>query len=475
VCNCNSRGICNDQAKCDCIQGWAGDDCTTIVRVPKFEDTLALDFVFGFSTDGVQTDKNGVIPVKPFLGKDTHLSDWSAWSFLLYFLSEARKDPNLLIRAETIQKQSWIEEFYEDAMNSTFGFSLPRHYYGAKSTDFEAYFEEEKWDEPKIDAWMKALWYGTQRSARQLFTRGDPAKRVQGNSEPKIGEIVQCTHDNVILNPFMKNVSKTVCERADCVYVYDPVAFEKRLWDFMNRRRPEELGLVGFQPGTTKEDISGQSLQWLKLRIHIDVKKSESATGVAPVYDVWNNFVMSMNAQCGHDSIGDALMIADKFTTMDQELSLISSTINGFMTSNLICFCAVLFFTGDLVISFYTMAAIFMIVVTLLGILFGMLGWTFGAIEAVGVTIFVGMSVDYCLHTAHAYSHSESETRRGKVTDALTHMGISILGAFVTTVGSTVFLFPVRFPVSSLSFFPSIWGAQFFSLLFPLPPLLILR
>ena len=67
------------------------------------------------------------------------------------------------------------------------------------------------------------------------------------------------------------------------------------------------------------------------------------------------------------------------------------------------------------------------------------------AIEAVGVTIFVGMSVDYCLHTAHAYSHSESETRRGKVTDALTHMGISILGAFVTTVGSTVFLFPVGF------------------------------
>jgi len=426
----------HDQAKCDCNQGWAGDGCTTIVRVPKFEDTLALDFVFGFSTDGVQTDKNGVIPVKPFLGKDVHLSDWGSWSFLLYFLSEARKVPELLIRAETIQEQSWIEEFYENAMNETFGFELPGNFYGANYTDLEAYFQEEKWDESEIDAWMKELWYGTQRSTRRLFARADPMKRARAKSEPGLGEAVQCSHENVILNPFMKKVS-------DEKHVYDPIAFEKMLWNFMLSQRKEEVGLVGFQPGIPElSNFTGQSLEWLKLRINIDVKKTASATDLAPIYDLWNNFVRTMNAQCGHDSIGNAVMVAEKFTTMDQELSLISSTINGFMTSNLICFCAVLFFTGDIVISFYTMAAIFMIVVTLLGILFGMLGWTFGAIEAVGVTIFVGMSVDYCLHTAHAYSHSESETRRGKVTDALTHMGISILGAFVTTVGSTVFLFP---------------------------------
>merc|ERR1712072_212225 len=112
------------------------------------------------------------------------------------------------------------------------------------------------------------------------------------------------------------------------------------------------------------------------------------------------------------------------------------------MTSNLICLAAVLLFTGDLVISIYTMLAIIMIVIALLGFLFGFLGWTFGAIEAVGVTIFVGMSVDYCLHTAHGYAHSAAETRKGKVTDALTHIGVSILGAFFTTAGSTLFLFP---------------------------------
>ena len=127
---------------------------------------------------------------------------------------------------------------------------------------------------------------------------------------------------------------------------------------------------------------------------------------------------------------------------MDQKLALLGSTINGFLTSNLICLAAVLLFTGDIVISTYTMTAIVLIVLTLLGFLFGILQWTFGAIEAVGVTIFVGMSVDYCLHTAHGYAHSAEETRKGKVTEALTHLGVSILGAFITTAGSTLFLFP---------------------------------
>lgn len=36
-----------------------------------------------------------------------------------------------------------------------------------------------------------------------------------------------------------------------------------------------------------------------------------------------------------------------------------------------------------------------------MGFLFAIVGFEFGAIEAVGVTIFVGMSVDYCLHVAH--------------------------------------------------------------------------
>ena len=57
----------------------------------------------------------------------------------------------------------------------------------------------------------------------------------------------------------------------------------------------------------------------------------------------------------------------------------------------------ILLFTQNLLISLYTMLTIVLIVITLMGFLFAVAGFTFGAIEAVGVTIFVGMSVDYCL------------------------------------------------------------------------------
>jgi hypothetical protein len=241
VCNCNGRGTCNDQAKCNCKEGWAGDDCTTIVRVPKFEDTFALNFVFGFSTDGVQTDKNGAIPVKPFLGKDIDLSDWSSWSFLLFFLSEARKDPELLIRTES--DKTWIEAFYEHEMGKALNLTgFPRKYYGAKSSDFEAYFEEEKKTPEEFSAWMKTLWYGTQRSARRLFMQADPEKHVKSKSGPEQGQVVQCSHENVILNPFMNQVPGSE------EYVYDPIEFEKRLWKFMREERQDELPFVGFQP-----------------------------------------------------------------------------------------------------------------------------------------------------------------------------------------------------------------------------------
>ena len=438
--NCNNRGRCNERATCECIPGWDGNDCSRIVRVAEYEDTLALNFVLGFSTRGVQTDKNGLIPIKPVLVEDGKLSHWSSWSFLLYFLEESRKNPDLLIREESIREATWLEEFYEYSMNQTFHFKMNKKFYGARYPDFEEHFLAMGKDQSYIESWMKLLWYGTQRSARQLFKRSDTTKRLPGVSEPKAGETVKCTYEHVILNPFMK-----MDTNGD--YIYDQIEFEQRLWSFLEVKGSSyrQKNFVGFRPGSRPGNFTGNSIEWVKVDLNVDVSRSSNAAQLAPIYSAWNTFIVSMNARCGHDAVGEVVMVSGKFTTMDQELSLISSTINGFMTSNLICFAAVLFFTGDIVISFYTMTAIFMIVVTLLGLLFGILGWTFGAIEAVGVTIFVGMSVDYCLHTAHAYSHSASKTRRGKVTDALTHMGISILGAFVTTAGSTLFLFPVSY------------------------------
>lgn len=125
---------------------------------------------------------------------------------------------------------------------------------------------------------------------------------------------------------------------------------------------------------------------------------------------------------------------------MDTEIAIIMSTVESFLVSNGICLGAVLIFTGDLAISLYTMFSIMMIVITLLGFLFGVMGFSFGAIEAVGVTIFVGMSVDYCLHLAHGYHHSNGTNRLDKLRGALTHLGTSIVMGAITTGGAASFL-----------------------------------
>ena len=151
-------------------------------------------------------------------------------------------------------------------------------------------------------------------------------------------------------------------------------------------------------------------------------------------------FVYKLNLRAP-STVGKVVMISDSWTAMDITIGIIISTIESFVTSNAICFISVLLFTGDIALSILTMVAILLIVITLLGTLLGpAFNYTFGAIEAVGVTVFIGMSVDYALHIAHGYHSSQHKTRLEKVRATLTHLGVSILGGAITTGGSAVFL-----------------------------------
>jgi multidrug efflux pump subunit AcrB len=69
--------------------------------------------------------------------------------------------------------------------------------------------------------------------------------------------------------------------------------------------------------------------------------------------------------------------------------------------------------------------------------MFCVLRWTFGAIEAIGLILFVGFSVDYTLHVAEAFHHAPMP----KVENALHHVGWAVVSAAFTTTGSAFFLF----------------------------------
>jgi hypothetical protein len=208
---------------------------------------------------------------------------------------------------------------------------------------------------------------------------------------------------------------------------------------------------------------------WAALRFRINVQLSVGAFEIMPYYKKWKKFLDDEINPIAPPEVGYGKIVSAHFTSSDTEIEIIYSTIASFLTSNGICLVAIIIFTGDLLISGYAMLAIIMIVITLLGFLFGIVGFTFGAIEAVGVTIFVGMSVDYCLHLAHGYHSSSHSTRREKIQDALTHLGVSIVMGAITTGGAAIFLFfcylYLFYQLGMMMFFNTMF-ALYFSLVF---------
>ena len=151
------------------------------------------------------------------------------------------------------------------------------------------------------------------------------------------------------------------------------------------------------------------------------------------------------------------------------ELSLIRSTITAWAISNVSAFLVILLFTRSLWIALMTTLCIFFIVVCLLWFMVFIMQWPLGAMEALSVTIFVGMACDYCLHIAHSFMHSEAPSAHLRVRQALTMVGNSVLGAAITTIGSCVFLLfcvIVFFKKMGVIIIVNTIGSLFFALVF---------
>ena len=160
--------------------------------------------------------------------------------------------------------------------------------------------------------------------------------------------------------------------------------------------------LFNGQIGTAGVGYRGQTLYtYVTMRIEVDNRKGNVPNAVLLRHQKnWQEFMREMNEDAPK-SLDSGTVASRTWTTADTEQGLIDSTIQTWALSNGGVLVVILLFTGNVLISIFTMLTIVLIVITLMGFLFAVVGFQFGAIEAVGVTIFVGMSVDYCLHIAH--------------------------------------------------------------------------
>ena len=69
---------------------------------------------------------------------------------------------------------------------------------------------------------------------------------------------------------------------------------------------------------------------------------------------------------------------------------------------------------------------------------------SFGPVESLGVSIFVGLSSNYLLHIAHAYHSSAIKERSVKIQRAVFIVGSPILWSAISTIGGSAFLFACR-------------------------------
>merc|ERR1719316_2390490 len=128
---------------------------------------------------------------------------------------------------------------------------------------------------------------------------------------------------------------------------------------------------------------------------------------------------------------------------------------------------AIMMFTASAWLAFFVTLTVFMIVSCQAATMFCLLKWTFGPVEAIGLILFVGFSVDYTLHVAEAFHHAPPP----KVENALRHVGRAVMSAAFTTTGSAFFLFFCTVNVFTdfgvAIIFNSAWSLLFALVFFP--------
>ena len=204
-------------------------------------------------------------------------------------------------------------------------------------------------------------------------------------------------------------------------------------------------------------DCATRTVRWLVVRFVTDISTTLTAPQILEHYYDWDAYIDSLDAPPG---VGTVLQVSDLWVTTLVLMLILSSTLESCMIAFGSSFLALCFFTGSARLAMLATFTVLAIVLVLFGFMCGMMEWSFGAVEAVSIIIFVGYCVDFVLHVAQAYHRSTAtiavtararsctnrydpraaEERALRVRDALLESGSAIISAAVTTTFSSVFL-----------------------------------
>jgi len=178
---------------------------------------------------------------------------------------------------------------------------------------------------------------------------------------------------------------------------------------------------------------------------------STSVTAAVEYQRQWDEFIQTLNEDAPLGS-GEIWHTSRLWIRAEAETAILGSTANTMVVSTGCGFLGALAFThGNLALSLLVVASVVGVTVSLAWFMSAAMGWATGAVEVLGLIVFVGYSLTYSLHIAHEYlehtkvthgsSMSPSERRREAVRHSLKAMAGAVFGSALTTLGSSFFLF----------------------------------
>lgn len=190
----------------------------------------------------------------------------------------------------------------------------------------------------------------------------------------------------------------------------------------------------------------GAVVKFVKAKFYTDLPRDMAASDAWKYVEEWDEFLEEQNKKYWNAGTGKMFHTSALWVRAETEERLIESTLMCAGFSIFFALLAVLVFLWNMALAVYLILGIICVIICLAALMFGVMNWTFGAVEAIGLIVFVGFSVDYSLHMAESFNQSREKLRFNKVQDAMLRTGGAIFAAAVTSTlaGLPILLCTIR-------------------------------
>ena len=218
-------------------------------------------------------------------------------------------------------------------------------------------------------------------------------------------------------------------------------------------QNPGYRKIYGLQT-VTSGGASTQRVAWVKANFLSGIPFRMSATKLELEYFKFLDFIAEFEATTFQYSATNAngsvtlhsapptasatvRVTSECWVRMATELQAIRGTVSSIAVSLAFAVFATLIFTGDVFVALMALLSMLAIILAVIAILVA-LKVKFGIVEAISLTILVGISVDFSLHLAESFTRSHFTSRGLRGVDAVSRVGYPIFSAAMTTMSAVI-------------------------------------